>query len=124
MELPDDGSKRLYCYCSEPQGNSGFGQAWKEQISGDYGGANIQDYLDATDAMAKEPYVDAEDWEQSEPAMEDIQFFILQECMEEDLKHLYLTAECSILQAGMDQLKSYGSLIRILKDLLEYTKKL
>jgi len=40
------------------RGNSGFGQAWKEQISGDYGGANMQDYLDATDAMAKEPYVD------------------------------------------------------------------
>jgi len=42
------------------RGNSGFGQEWKEQISGDYGGANIQDYLDATDAMAKEPYVDKE----------------------------------------------------------------
>ncbi|NTV79707.1 MAG: S9 family peptidase [Clostridiales bacterium] len=42
------------------RGNSGFGQAWKEQISGDYGGANIQDYLDATDAMAKEPFVDRE----------------------------------------------------------------
>jgi dipeptidyl aminopeptidase/acylaminoacyl peptidase len=41
------------------RGNSGFGQQWKEQISGDYGGANIQDYLDATDAMAKEPFVDA-----------------------------------------------------------------
>ena len=41
------------------RGDSGFGQAWKEQISGDYGGANIQDYLDATDAMAKEPFVDA-----------------------------------------------------------------
>jgi dipeptidyl aminopeptidase/acylaminoacyl peptidase len=40
------------------RGNSGFGQEWKEQISGDYGGANIQDYLDATDAMAKEPFVD------------------------------------------------------------------
>ncbi len=42
------------------RGNSGFGQEWKEQISGDYGGANIQDYLDATDAMAKEPFVDEE----------------------------------------------------------------
>ncbi len=42
------------------RGNSGFGQAWKEQISGDWGGKNMQDYLDATDAMAKEPYVDAE----------------------------------------------------------------
>jgi len=40
------------------RGSSGFGQAWKEQISGDYGGKNIQDYLDATDAMAKEPFVD------------------------------------------------------------------
>ncbi len=42
------------------RGNSGFGQEWKEQISGDYGGANIQDYLDATDAMVKEPFVDRE----------------------------------------------------------------
>jgi len=42
------------------RGVAGFGQAWKEQISGDYGGKNIQDYLDATDAMAKVPYVDAD----------------------------------------------------------------
>jgi dipeptidyl aminopeptidase/acylaminoacyl peptidase len=42
------------------RGDSGFGQAWKEQISGDYGGYNIQDYLDATDAMAQEPFVDAD----------------------------------------------------------------
>lgn len=40
------------------RGNSGFGQAWKEQISGDYGGVNIQDYLDATDAMIKESFID------------------------------------------------------------------
>ena len=42
------------------RGSSGFGQEWKEQISGDYGGLNIRDYLDATDAMSKEPFVDAE----------------------------------------------------------------
>ena len=42
------------------RGNSGFGQEWKEQISGDYGGLNIQDYLDATDAMAEEFFVDKE----------------------------------------------------------------
>jgi dipeptidyl aminopeptidase/acylaminoacyl peptidase len=42
------------------RGNSGFGQEWKEQISGDYGGSNIQDYLDATDMMAKESFVDIE----------------------------------------------------------------
>jgi dipeptidyl aminopeptidase/acylaminoacyl peptidase len=41
------------------RGDSGFGQAWKEEISGDYGGLNMQDYLDATDAMAAEPFVDA-----------------------------------------------------------------
>ncbi len=41
------------------RGNAGFGQEWKEQISGDYGGANMFDYLDATDAIAEEPFVDA-----------------------------------------------------------------
>lgn len=40
------------------RGDSGFGSYWREQISGDYGGKNMQDYLDAIDAMAKEPYVD------------------------------------------------------------------
>jgi len=51
-------AKGYIVICPNRRGNSGFGQAWKEQISGDYGGANMQDYLDATDAMAKEPYVD------------------------------------------------------------------
>ncbi len=40
------------------RGNSGFGSYWIEQISGDYGGKNMQDYLDAIDYMAKEPFVD------------------------------------------------------------------
>jgi dipeptidyl aminopeptidase/acylaminoacyl peptidase len=40
------------------RGVKGFGQEWTRQISGDYGGKNMQDYLDATDAMASEPYVD------------------------------------------------------------------
>jgi len=40
------------------RGNSGFGSYWREQISGDYGGNNMQDYLDGIDAMAKEPFVD------------------------------------------------------------------
>jgi dipeptidyl aminopeptidase/acylaminoacyl peptidase len=34
-----------------------FGQAWNNQISGDYGGQNMKDYLSAIDAVAKEPYV-------------------------------------------------------------------
>jgi dipeptidyl aminopeptidase/acylaminoacyl peptidase len=41
------------------RGATGFGQAWCEQISGDYGGQNMKDYLSAIDALAKEPYVDA-----------------------------------------------------------------
>ncbi|MBN2175297.1 MAG: S9 family peptidase [Bacteroidales bacterium] len=40
------------------RGVSGFGQAWQEQISGDYHGKSTQDYLTAIDEMAKEPYVD------------------------------------------------------------------
>ena len=35
-----------------------FGSEWNLQISGDYGGQNIRDYLSATDAIKKEPYVD------------------------------------------------------------------
>ncbi len=52
-------AKGYIVFAPNRRGVSGFGQDWKEQISGDYGGKNMQDYLDATDAMAKEPYVDA-----------------------------------------------------------------
>jgi len=40
------------------RGTSAFGQEWCEQISGDYCGQNIQDYLSAVDHMKKEPFVD------------------------------------------------------------------
>jgi len=40
------------------RGVPGFGQEWNRQISGDYGGQNMQDYLSAIDALAEEPYVD------------------------------------------------------------------
>lgn len=42
------------------RGLPGFGQEWLEQISGDYGGQNMKDYLSTIDAMAKEPFVDAD----------------------------------------------------------------
>ena len=35
-----------------------FGQEWLDQISGDYSGQNIRDYLSAIDDVAKEPWVD------------------------------------------------------------------
>ena len=40
------------------RGLPGFGQEWNEQISGDYGGQNMKDYLSAIDTVAKEPFVD------------------------------------------------------------------
>ena len=39
-------------------GVPGFGKAWNEQISGDYSGQNIQDYLTAADLMRQEPFID------------------------------------------------------------------
>jgi dipeptidyl aminopeptidase/acylaminoacyl peptidase len=40
------------------RGLPSFGTDWLEQISGDYGGQNMKDYLSAIDAVAKEPFVD------------------------------------------------------------------
>jgi len=40
------------------RGLPGFGQEWLEQISGDYGGQNMKDYLSAIDAVAQESFVD------------------------------------------------------------------
>ena len=40
------------------RGTTAFGQEWCDQISGDYAGQNIQDYLSAADHMKKEPFVD------------------------------------------------------------------
>ena len=40
------------------RGLPGFGQEWLEQISGDYGGQNMKDYLSAIDTLAREPYID------------------------------------------------------------------
>lgn len=51
-------AKGYIVYAPNRRGVKGFGQPWTEEIAGDYGGANMQDYLDATDAMAKEQYVD------------------------------------------------------------------
>jgi len=40
------------------RGLPGFGQEWNDQISGDYGGQNMKDYLVAIDSIANEPFVD------------------------------------------------------------------
>ena len=42
------------------RGLPGFGIEWNEQISKDYGGQNMKDYLSAIDNVSAEPYVDAD----------------------------------------------------------------
>ena len=42
------------------RGLPGFGQEWLEQISGDYGGQNMKDYLSAIDNVSKEKWLDAD----------------------------------------------------------------
>ena len=42
------------------RGLPGFGMEWLEQISGDYSGQCMQDYLSAIDDIAKEPWVDTD----------------------------------------------------------------
>ncbi|MCQ2292044.1 MAG: S9 family peptidase [Bacteroidales bacterium] len=40
------------------RGLPGFGQEWNDEISGDFGGQCMKDYLSAIDAVSKESYVD------------------------------------------------------------------
>jgi len=42
------------------RGLPGFGREWNEQISQDWGGQSMRDYLSAIDDVAKEPYVDSD----------------------------------------------------------------
>lgn len=42
------------------RGLPSFGQQWLDQISGDYSGQNIRDYLSAIDDVAAEPWADAD----------------------------------------------------------------
>lgn len=42
------------------RGVPGFGEEWNAQISGDYPGQNMEDYLAAVDFMKEKPYVDAD----------------------------------------------------------------
>ncbi len=42
------------------RGMPGYGVEWNEQISKDYGGLNMQDYLSAIDDLSNESYVDKE----------------------------------------------------------------
>lgn len=42
------------------RGLPGFGTEWNAQISGDYGGQNMRDYLSAVDYMKKENFIDGD----------------------------------------------------------------
>ncbi len=41
------------------RGLPGFGTEWNAQISKDYGGQNMKDYLSAVDDMKRESYIDS-----------------------------------------------------------------
>ncbi len=45
---------------ANPHGSTGYGQAFTEQISGDWGGRVFDDLMRVTDALEKLPYVDSE----------------------------------------------------------------
>lgn len=45
--------------CPNPHGSTGFGQAFTEQISGDWGGAVYEDVMKAADWAEAQPFIDA-----------------------------------------------------------------
>ncbi len=51
-------SKGYIVVASNRRGVPGFGQAWNDAISRDWGGRPMQDFLDITDAMATQKFVD------------------------------------------------------------------
>lgn len=51
-------SKGYIVVAPNRRGLPGFGSAWNDQITGDYGGQCMQDLLSAIDDVSKEPYVD------------------------------------------------------------------
>ena len=53
-------SKGYIVVAANRRGVPGFGQQWNDAISLDWGGKPMQDYLDVTDQMSKEPYVNTE----------------------------------------------------------------
>jgi dipeptidyl aminopeptidase/acylaminoacyl peptidase len=52
-------SKGYIIIAPNRRGLPGFGQAWNDDIGGDWGGQAFRDYLSATDSIAKLPFVDA-----------------------------------------------------------------
>ena len=51
-------SKGYVIVAPDRRGMPGFGTQWNEQVSKDWGGQVINDYLSAIDAVSKQPYVD------------------------------------------------------------------
>ncbi|HXC04725.1 MAG TPA: prolyl oligopeptidase family serine peptidase, partial [Bacteroidia bacterium] len=51
-------SKGYIIVAPNRHGMPGHGVKWNEEISRDYGGQNMKDYLNAIDEVSKEPYVD------------------------------------------------------------------
>lgn len=52
-------SKGYVVVAPNRRGLPGFGQAWNDQISGDWGGQAMRDLLSATDDISREPWIDS-----------------------------------------------------------------
>ena len=60
LQLMASGGYVIIAPCRRGMPGGPQGQAWNAEISGDWGGLAMQDLLSATDAMSKEPFIDAQ----------------------------------------------------------------
>ena len=88
------------------RGLPGFGMEWLEDISTNYGGHCMDDYLSAIDDIAKEPYVDKD---RLGCVAEDIQYIGLPDTTTNVSKHLLPMTVSSTWSSSISKLKSCGS---------------
>ena len=91
------------------RGLPGFGMEWLEQISGDYGGQCMKDYLSAIDDISKEPYVDTDRLGCEVPASADSPSIGWRDTITNVLKHLLHTMVYSIWNSNIWRQKKCGS---------------
>ena len=90
------------------RGLPGFGMEWLEEISTNYGGHCMDDYLSAIDDIAKEPYVDKDRLDASEPASEDTRYIGLPDTTINASKPSLRTTDSSIWNNNTWKPKNFG----------------
>jgi hypothetical protein len=92
--------------------------AWNEEISKDWGGQVMDDYLSAIDAVAKENYVDKTRWDVWGGASWWVFCFFFFIGNSTDFKTFIAHDGVTILKACLGQLKKFSLAIGILVELL------